>query len=124
MVANDPLKKTSKYLNLQTSKIDTIEFPDYKKWYTTNSAVWKSTKHANAYTYKLKYFDEKQAKRTIKKTQNDLRKYRDMLEDMNKIYAKVDHRVYESTNWTYYFYGNINRTGELAEQEKKPALVF
>ena len=95
-----------------------MSFQTIKKWHTTNSAVWKSTKHVNADTYKLKYFDETQAKRTIKKTQNDLRKYKDMRKDMNRIYTKNDHKVYESTNWIYYFYGKINWRGEPVDVKK------
>ena len=45
LIANNPPKKVYKYIDVDTKKIDAIEFPDYKKWYEDGNEVWKSTKH-------------------------------------------------------------------------------
>ena len=44
LIGKDPPKKIYKYINDETKKNYTIEFPNYKKWYETNGAIWNSTR--------------------------------------------------------------------------------
>ena len=52
-----PDNKTYGYYNVETKKIDVINFPDYKKWYKENKAVWNSRAYDNA-QFKLHHLDE------------------------------------------------------------------
>ena len=45
---NSPEDKTYEYYNADTKKMDTIKFPDYKKWYKENKAVWNSYNYGKA----------------------------------------------------------------------------
>ena len=64
-------------MNVETNKIDTIEFPDYKKWYETKGAIWNSTRNKNAYRYTFVKYNE--ASRKIIKRRNDLLIYKKCL---------------------------------------------
>ena len=49
--------KTYEYYNVETKKVNVINFPDYKNWYKENKAVWNSEAYGNA-QFKLHYLDE------------------------------------------------------------------
>ena len=61
-----PDNKTYEYYNLEIKKMDVINFPDYKKWYKENKAVWNSRAYGNA-PFKLHYLDEDYARIFIKR---------------------------------------------------------
>ena len=52
-----PDNKTYEYYKVETKKMDVINFPEYKKWYKENKAVWNSRAYGNA-QFKLHYLDE------------------------------------------------------------------
>ena len=52
-----PDNKTYEYYNVETKKMNVINFPDYKRWYKENKAVWNSRAYANA-QFKLHYLHE------------------------------------------------------------------
>ena len=81
--------------------MDTITFPDYKKWYKENKAVWNSIDYGNA-QFNLQYQDENNACLYIKK------KLILILERTNKIFTKNGNRINESTDWIHYFYKPAN----------------
>ena len=47
-------------------------------------------------------------KRTIIKKTNDLAKYKEILETMDKVYTKVNNKVYQLTEWIFFFYLRIS----------------
>ena len=56
-----PDNKTYDYYNVEIKKMDAINFPDYKKWYKENKAVWNSRAYGNA-QFKLHYIDNNYAR--------------------------------------------------------------
>ena len=61
-----PDNKTYDHYNLETKKMDVINFPDYKKWYKENKAIWNSRSYRNA-QFKLHYLDKDYARIFIKR---------------------------------------------------------
>ena len=61
-----PDNKTYEYYNVETKKMDVINFPDYKKWYKENKVVWNSRAYGNA-QFKLHYLDGDYARIFIKR---------------------------------------------------------
>ena len=49
--------------------MDVINFPDYKKWYKENKAVWNSRTYGNA-QFKLHYLDDDYACIFIKRRED------------------------------------------------------
>ena len=84
-----PGNKTYEYYNLETKKMDAINFPDYKKWYKENKAIWNSRAYGNV-QFKLHYLDEDYARIFIKR-QEDPSSHKpnlmQILERMNKVYT-------------------------------------
>ena len=122
LIANNPPKKVYKYIHVDAKKIDTIEFPDYKKWYEDGNAVWKSNRHKDAYTHKFLKFNQSLSLRKIVEKRNDLPKYKIMLEEMNKLYTVVQNgNVYESTDFIKHFYdetwNGVKKLLELSRQD-------
>ena len=108
LMAEDPPPQPSKkkiyiyiykYLNVETQKIDRIEFLDYKKWYETKGAIWNSTQNKNTYRYMFENYNDREATRKIIKKRNDLLLYKKILKEMNKIYTMVGNKVYESPDY-------------------------
>ena len=66
---NLPNNKTYEYYNVETRKMDVINFPDYKKWYKENQVVWNSRDYDNA-QFKLHYLDDYHARILIKKRED------------------------------------------------------
>ena len=91
-----------KYINVETQKIDTIEFLDYKKWYETKGAIWNSTQNKNTYRNMFENYNDREATRKIIKKRNDLLLYKKMLEEINTIYTMVG-------NKNYWIHKNVNR---------------
>ena len=60
-----PDNKTYEHYNVETKKMDVINFPDYKKWYKENTAVWNSRTYGNA-QFKQHYLDEDYARILLK----------------------------------------------------------
>ena len=105
-----PDNKTCDYYNVETKKMDVINFPDYKKWYKENKAVWNSRAYGNA-QFKLHYLDEDYAFIFIKRQEDSYSKKPNLtqiLERMNKVYTKNGDRINESTDWVHYFYQPSN----------------
>ena len=103
---NIPNNKTYEYYNTDTKKIDAIAFPDYKKWYKENKAVWNSIDYGKD-QFRLQYEDENNAHLYIRRRQDPTvmkPKLMLILERMNKIYTKNGNRISESTDWIHYFY--------------------
>ena len=61
-----PDNKTYEYYNLETRKMDEMNFPDYKKWCKENKAIWNSRAYGNA-QFKLHYLDDDYALIFIKR---------------------------------------------------------
>ena len=91
LVRNDnPVQKTYKCFNTNTEKMDEINFPDYKKWYKENKAVWNLADYGFA-QFKLEYLDEKNVRRTIKRRQDtsaDKKKINNFRENGQSLYKK------------------------------------
>ena len=90
--------------------MDTITFPDYKKWYKENKAVWNSINYGNA-QFKLQHQDENNARLYIKSREvcsSFKPKLILILERINKIFTKNGNRINESTDWIHYFYKPAN----------------
>ena len=58
--------KIYEYYNVEIKKMYIINFPDYKKWYKENKAVWNSGDYGNA-QFKLHYLDDDHARIFIKR---------------------------------------------------------
>ena len=108
LIAAEPPKKNYKYINAETKKINSIKFPDYKKWYET--LTWYSTCHKNAFKIVFKKIDNSQVLMRIYKERNNHSKYQRILDEMNKIWTMVGDKVYESIDIFYTFY-KINWRG-------------
>ena len=90
--------------------MDTITFPDYKKWYKENKAVWNLIDYGNA-QFNLQYQDENNARLYIKKREvcsSFKPKLILILDRINKIFTKNGNRINESTDWIHYFYKPAN----------------
>ena len=86
--------------------MNTIKFPDYKKWYKENKAVWNSIDYGKA-QFKLQYHDRNNARLLIKRREDSSSTKPNLmliLERMNKFYTKNGDRINESTDWIHYFY--------------------
>ena len=95
--------------------MDTITFPDYKKWYKENNAVWDSRAYGHS-QLKFEYVNDNLARRTLKRRNDSSstdERYANILESMNKIYTKVGETVNQSTDWVHYFYKNVNWKGSI-----------
>ena len=101
--------KTSEYYNVEIKKMDIINFPDYKKWYKENKAVWNLRAYGNA-QFKLHYLDEDYTLTFIKRREDYSKKPNviQIFERMNKVYTKSGDRINESTDWIHYFYQPSN----------------
>ena len=91
------LKK--KHMNITIPKPQ-IKFPDYKKWYKENKAVWNSIDYGKA-QFKLQYHDKNNARLLIKRREDSsLTKPNPMLilERIYKFYTKNGDRINESTD--------------------------
>ena len=108
-----PDNKTYKYYNVETKKMDVINFPDYKKWYKENKAFWNSDAYGNA-QIKLHYLDNDYACIFIK-SREDVSSTKpnliQILERMNKVYTKNGDRYNESTDCVQHFYEPSNKFG-------------
>ena len=93
-------KTTYEYYNTDTKKIDTITFPDYKKWYKENKGVWNSIDYEKA-QFRLQYLqDENNARLYIRRRQDPTvmkPKLMLIIERMNKIYTKIGNRINDKT---------------------------
>ena len=90
-----------------------INFPDYKKWYKENKAVWNSRTYGNA-QFKLHYLDNDYACIFIKRREDPSFHKPNLiqiLERMNKVYTKNGDRYNESTDWVQHFYEPSNKFG-------------
>ena len=63
---NRPVNTIYIYYNIDTKKIDTTTFLDYKKWYNENKAFWKSEDYGHA-LFKFEYLNDKHAKKKLSK---------------------------------------------------------
>ena len=93
--------------------MDVINFPDYKKRYKENKAVWNSRTNGNA-QFKLHYLDVVYAGIFIKRREDpNIHKPNliHILERMNKVYTKNGDRYNESTDWGQHFYELSNKFG-------------
>ena len=82
------------------TKMDVINFRDYKKWYKENKAVWNSRAYGNV-QFKLHYLDEDYAHIFIKRREDSYSKKPNLmkiLERMNKVCTKNGDRINESTD--------------------------
>ena len=52
----------------------------------------------------MEYLNNNLAKRTIIKKTNDPAKYKEILETMDKVYTKVNNKVYQLTEWIHFFF--------------------
>ena len=80
--------------------MDVINFPDYKKWYKENKAVWNSRAYGNA-QFKLHNLYEDYARIFIKRQEDSYSKKPNLmqiLERMNKVYTKNGDIINESTD--------------------------
>ena len=106
---NLPTNKSYEYYNVETKKMNTTIFPDYKKWCKENKAVWNSRNYSFAQS-KLEYFDEDHAHIIIKRRQ-DRSNYKanltQILERMNKVYTLNGDRINESTDWVHFFMNRL-----------------
>ena len=106
---NKPVNKTYEYYNTDTKRMDTITFPDYKKWYKENNAVWDSRAYGHS-QLKIEHVNDNLARKTLKRRDDSSstdERYINILESMNKIYTKVGDTVNQSTDWVHYFYKNV-----------------
>ena len=118
-----PDNKTYEYYNVETKKMDVINFPDYKKWYKENKAVWNSRAYGNA-QFKLYYLDEDYARIFIKRREDSYSvkpNLMQILERMNKVYTKNGDRINESTDWVHYFYQLSNNLKTKKDLRNYPA---
>ena len=105
---NNPSDKTYEYYNTDIKKM--VTFPDYKKWYKENRAVWNLIDYGNT-QFKLQYQDENNARLYIKRREVPSPfkpKLTLILERMNKIFTKNGNRINESIDWIHYFYKPSN----------------
>ena len=108
-----PDNKTYKYYNVETNIMDVINFPDFKKWYEKNKAVWNSDAYGSA-QFKLHYLDNDYARIFIKRREDVSSRKPNLiqkLERMNKVYTKNGDRYNESTDWVQHFYEPSNKFG-------------
>ena len=85
--------------------MDVINFPDYKKWYKENKAVWNSRAYGNA-PFKLHYLDEDYARIFIKKREDSYSMKPNLMQSLERV--KNGDRINESTNGVNYFYQPSN----------------
>ena len=116
-----PDNKTCEYYNVETKKMDVINFPDYKKWYKENKAVWNSRAYGNA-QFKLYYLDEDYARIFI----TDWVHY--FYQPSNNLKTKEDLRNYPASYWedirqiSYKYYNEDDykkRAYSIYSEEKK-----
>ena len=103
--------------------MDVIHFPDHKKKYKENKAIWNSRAYRNA-QLKLHYLDEDYARIFIKMREDSYSKKPNLmqiLERMNKVYNKNGDRADESTDWVHYFYQPSNNLKTKQDLQKYPA---
>ena len=115
--------KTYEYDNVETKKMDVINFPDYKKWYKENKAVWNSRAYGNAQS-KVHYLDNDYARIFIKRREDSYSmkpNLMQILERINKVYTKNGHRINESTDWVHYFYQPSNNLKSKQDLRNYPA---
>ena len=82
--------KTYEYYNVETKKMDIINFPDYKNWYKEYKVVWNSRAYGNV-QFKLQYLEEDYARIFIKRREDSYSmkpNLMQILERMNKVYTK------------------------------------
>ena len=106
--------------------MDVINFPDYKKWYKENKAVWNSRAYGTA-QFKLHYRDEDYARTFIKRQEDSYSKKPNLmqiLERMNKVYTKNGDRINESTDWVHYFYQPSNNLKTKQDLRNYPACYW
>ena len=115
--------KTYEYYNVETKKMDVINFPDHKKWYKENKAVWNSRAYGNA-QFKLHYLDENYVYIFITRREDSYCKksnFMQILERMNKVYTKNGDRINESTGWVHYFHQPSNNLKTKQDLRNYPA---
>ena len=103
--------------------MDVIIFPDYKKWYKENKAVWNSRAYGNA-QFKLHYLDSDYAHIFIKRREDSYSmkpNFMQILERMNKVYTKNSGRINGSTDWVHYFYQPSNNLKTKQDLRNNPA---
>ena len=118
-----PDNKIYEYYNVETKKMDVINFPDYKKWYKENKAVSNSEAYGNA-QFKLHYPDQDYARIFIKRREDSYSmklNLMQILERMNKVYTKNGNRINESTDWAHYFYKPSNNLKTKEDLRNYPA---
>ena len=118
-----PDNKTYECYNVETKKMDVINFPDYKKWYKENKVVWNSREYRNA-QFKLHYLDEDYVRIFIKRREDSYSRKPNLmqiLERMNKVYTKNGDRINESTDWVHYFYQPSNNLKTKQDLRNYPA---
>ena len=121
-----PNQKTYKYYNVETKKMDQIQFPDYKNWYKNNKAVWKTNSWGNT-KFILEYVDETKAHVIIRRRQWVSSKKANLmliLERMNKVHTKNGDRLNDSTDWIHYFYGPNNKWQEVYLRQYPASFCF
>ena len=121
MVSPKPPTKTYKYINLETKKVDSIIFPHPGYWFHQNTFTWK-TLQGEKLSYK--YYKERNNQRNKWEHKIHIeqgvswkgKKYRRMMEEMNKVYTIRKGNVYENmiwimskVKWTKKFFFTLNQ---------------